>query len=608
MPEETATLLSDAFVARLREWGVHRVFGYAGDGIDPLLAALHRAGGDPELVTARHEEMAAFMATGHAKYTGEVGVCLATQGPGAIHLLNGLYDAKLDRKPVVAVVGQVVTSALGSGYLQEVDLQTLFKDVCGQYVQTVASPEQFPLVLDNAIRTAIATSSPTCVIVPHDIQKAALDREQPEIPAHGHGVVPTSPALSRPRVLPQDDDVERAVEVLASGSRPAILVGQGAASAAAEVVEIAGRLGAGVTTSLLGKPVLDEGLPFHCGVMGHLGTLASADLMTSCDTLLVVGSNDPWTEFYPPPGQARTVQVDISPRNLGTKTTVEVGLAGDARDTLRALLDRLPEHLSSDGAPNQQWRATVEESVRRWREVREERAAGADRPEGAPLDPQRVVHELSAQLPADAQVSVDVGSVTYWYARFLTLPRGVPAHLSSTLASMGSALPYGLAAKLAAPERPVVALAGDGAMQMNGINELITVAHRWRDWADPRFVVLVLHNGDLAEVSWEQREMEGDPRYPVSQEVPAFPYAGYAELLGLRGIRVEKPDQVAEAWRDAFAADRPCLIEAVVDRDVPLLAPRQPGAKHDRMLAGIEQEPDGGSAAAQLRTQLEQER
>jgi pyruvate dehydrogenase (quinone) len=593
------TLVSDALVARLREWGVHRVFGYAGDGIDPLLAALRRAGGDPELVTTRHEEMAAFMASGHAKYTGEVGVCLATQGPGAIHLLNGLYDAKLDRKPVVAIVGQVVSTALGSGYLQEVDLQTLFKDVCGQYVQTVVSPAQFPLVLDDAIRTAIATSSPTCLIVTHDVQKAEL----PEQPPHTHGAVVTSPALSRPRVLPQDADLDRAVEVLGTATKPALLVGQGAYGAAGEVAALAERLGAGVTTSLLGKPVLDESLPYHCGVMGHLGTTASAHLMRSCDALLIVGSSDPWTEFYPAPGQARTVQVDIAPRNLGAKTQVEVGLAGDARETLRALLDRLGPGSPADG----QWRTQVEGFVREWHDVAERRARDPQPGGSERLNPQLVVHELSAQLPPDALVGVDVGSVTYWYARFLRLPPGVPAHLSSTLASMGSAVPFGIAAKLASPDRPVVALAGDGAMLMNGINELVTVAHRWRDWADPRFVVLVLNNGDLSEVSWEQREMEGDPRYPVSQEVPAFPFAGYAELLGLRGIRVEKPDQVAEAWRDALAADRPCVVEALTDPDTPLLAPLQPEEKVEQMLAGIGQEQDGGAAAARVRAQRDGE-
>ncbi len=582
--EDSPTLVADGIVARLREWGVHRVFGYAGDGIDPLLAAFHRAGGDPELVTARHEEMAAFMASGHAKATDEVGVCLATQGPGAIHLLAGLYDAKLDRKPVVAIVGQVMSTALGSGYLQEVDLHTLFKDVCGQYLQTVVSPEQLPLVVDNAFRTALDTSAPTCIIVPHDVQKAPLSDPLP----HAHGVVRTSTAFSRPHVLPPAADLDRAVEVLASASRPAVLVGQGAYGAEAELLEVVERLGAGVTASLLGKPVLDEGLPFHCGVMGHLGTTASAELMSTCDALLVVGSNNPWTELYPAPGQARTAQVDIAARNTGTRTEVEVGLTGDARDTLAALLDRLD---GSVATADPEWRSQVEAAVRRWHQVRDRRAAEQPVGVGGLLNPQQVVHALSGVLPADALVSVDVGSCTYWYARFLQLPTGVGGHVSGTLASMGCAMPTAIAAKLARPDGPVVVLAGDGAMQMNGLLELVTVAHRWRDWTDPRFVILVLSNGDLSEVSWEQREMEGDPRYPVSQEVPDFPYSGYVELLGLGAVRIDDPDRIDDAWRQAVAADRLFLIEAVGDRDTPLLAPHQPAEKFQQMLTGIGRSP-----------------
>ncbi|OUZ10982.1 hypothetical protein BHE97_05990 [Aeromicrobium sp. PE09-221] len=297
----------------------------------------------------------------------------------------------------------------------------------------------------------------------------------------------------------------------------------------------ASRLGTGVTTSLLGKPVLDEALTYHCGVMGHLGTTASTDLMAGCDTLLIVGSNDPWAEFYPAPGQARAVQIDITARNIGAKYPVEVALVGDAADTLDGLLPLLPER--------QGWRSEVEGFVQTWQEAAEQHI----QQETDSLNPQRVVQELSTHLPTDAQVSVDVGSVVYWYTRYVQLPSGVPAHLSSTLASMGSAMPYGIAAKLLHPDRPLVALAGDGAMQMNGLSEFITVAARWRDWADPRFVVLVLNNGDLSEVSWEQREMEGDPRFPTSQEVPAFPYAEYAELLGLNGIRVDDESQVADA-------------------------------------------------------------
>lgn len=579
--------VADRLVERLTDWGVTRVFGYAGDGIDPLLAALRRHEDQVELVTARHEEMAAFMATGHAKYGGGVGVCLATQGPGAIHLLEGLYDAKLDRKPVVAIVGQVVTSALGAGYQQEVDLHTLFKDVCAQYVQTAVSPEQLPHVVDDAFRTALATSSPVCVVVPHDVQQA----EAPDEDQQAHGVIRSSTAYARPRAVPDESALRAAADLLGAGERLAVLVGQGAEGAEPQVRELVERLGGGLTTSLLGKPLLDEALPYHCGVMGHLGTTASADLMAGCDTLLVAGSNDPWTEYYPAPGQARAVQIDVTGRNIGTKFPVEVPLVGDAAATLDALLPLLGQRAG--------WRDQVEGFVAGWRDVAAGRAA--QRPDR--LNPQHVVDELSARLPADAQVAVDVGSVTYWYARFLRLPDGVPAHLSSTLASMGSAMPYGIAAKLLHPDRPVVALAGDGAMQMNGLSELITVAHRWRDWADPRFVVLVLHNGDLAEVSWEQREMEGDPRYPTSQTVPDFPYAGYARLLGLEGIRVEDPADVGEAWSRALAADRPVVVEAVVDPDVPLLPPRQGEEKVDTMLDALAREPDGNQAGALLREQ-----
>ncbi|MBP2336654.1 pyruvate dehydrogenase (quinone) [Saccharothrix coeruleofusca] len=588
-----ARTVADALVARLRDWEVARVFGYAGDGIDPLLAALHRAGGDPEFVQPRHEEMAAFMASGHAKYTGAPGVCLATQGPGAIHLLNGLYDAKLDRRPVVAVVGQVVSTALGTGYLQEVDLHALFKDVCGQYLQTVFAPEQLPVLLDNAMRTAIAERVPTCLIVPHDVQRADAVDELP----HSHGVVPSSAVTARPRVVPAQEDLRRAAEVLGRGRRVALLVGRGAAGAEREIAEVVEKLGAGVTASLVGKPVLPEDPPWHTGVMGHLGTTASAELMAGCDTLLVVGCNDPWTEFYPRPDQARAVQIDIEARVVGSKYPVEVPLVGDAGEALRALLPLLPRN------EDRSWQEEVFASVARWRELSGRRV----RDPAEPLNPELVVHLLSGHIPLDAQVAVDVGSVTYWYARHLALPVGVPAHTSSYLASMGCALPYALAAKLHAPDRPALALAGDGAMQMNGLLELITVADRWRSWADPRFVVLVLHNRDLNEVTWEQREMEGDPRFPASQRVPEFPYARYAELLGLRGLRVDSPDEVDRAWHEAFTADRPVVVEAVVDPAVPLLAPHLPEGKAEMIYRGLDQEPGGERAREQVLRQRAEE-
>ena len=583
--------VADLLVERLSAWGVERVFGYSGDGIDPVMGALRRAG-KPAFVQARHEEAAAFMAVGHAKYERGPGVCLSTQGPGAVHLLNGLYDAKLDSQPVVAIVGQQASTVLGSAYQQEIDLVRLFGDVCAQFVQAAYTAEQVPMLIDRAFRAALATRSPTCVILPHDVQSAPA----PDPETHEHGVIMTSPGLPPARVLPRDEDVRAAAEVLRSGERVAIMVGQGAYAAAGEVVELADRLGAGVTASLLGKPVLDEGLPFHTGVMGHLGTTASEQLMRECDTLLLVGTNDPWTEFYPKPGQARAVQIDIDGRRLGGRYPVEVPLLGDAAETLRGLIDAIPRR------EDRSWRERVEASVRRWHEIATARASAP----AEPLNPQHVVRALNGRLPADARVAVDVGSVVYWYARHLRLPAGVPAHLSSTLASMGCGLPYGLAAKLAAPDRPVVVLSGDGAMQMLGLAELVTVAARWADWADPRFVICVLNNQDLAEVSWEQREMEGEPRFATSQRLPDVPYARYAEILGLRGVRVTDPGDLEKAWEEALAADRPFVIDAVVDPAIPLLPPGRPAEMVQGMYDALSAE--GGDVAGRALAHLRRER
>jgi pyruvate dehydrogenase (quinone) len=582
-----AELVCEAIVGRLREWGVKWVYGYAGDGINPILGALQRTNA-PEFVSTRHEELAAFAACGHAKFSGGVGVCIATQGPGAIHLLAGLYDAKLDRRPVVAIVGQVISTALGSGYLQEVDLHALFKDVCGQYVQTVFAPEQALMAVDNAMRTAAATSTPTCLIVPHDVQQAPM----PEQPQHSHGIVASAPVTGHARpALPADDELRRAAEVIDAGERVAVLVGRGAAGAEAEIAALVETVGAGVTCSLLGKPVLDEDAPWHTGVMGHLGTDASAQLMANCDTLVIIGSNDPWTEFYPAPEQSRAVQIDIQPRVIGSKYPVEVPLVGSARETVAALLTRLARK------PDRCWHDTVVRWKRAWQDTAWQRASTPT----PNTNPELVIRTLSRHLPRNARLAVDVGSVTYWYARHLRLPPGVPAHVSGYLASMGCAMPYGLAAKLDAPDRPVVALVGDGAMQMSGLLDLISVADRWRGWADPRFVILVLHNGDLAEVSWEQREMEGNPRFPASQRVPSFPYAGYAELLGLASARVTESAQVSAAWEQAFAADRPFVLEAVVDASTPMLPPQLPRAKQGRIISALERETDGAYAQQRVR-------
>ena len=554
-----ARLVSDFIIDRLREWGVHRIFGYPGDGINGLLGALNRANGDPEFILARHEEMAAFMACGHAKFTGELGVCLATSGPGAIHLLNGLYDAKLDHQPVLAIVGQSARYALGGSFQQEVDLLTLFKDVAHHYVQMLTVPHQLPDLIDRAIRTALAERNVTCLIIPNDIQSEPMPGSIP----HKHGYVPGGLGFEPPRVIPQEHELRRAAEVLNSGDRVAILVGQGAANAQSEVLEVADLLGAGIAKALLGRAVIADDLPFVTGPIGLLGTRASYELMSKCDTLLMIGTNFPYFEYLPKPGQARGVQIDIDGKFIGFRYPMEVNLVGDARETLRLLVPLL------DRKTDRSWRAEIEKYVAESWQVAESLA----REEADPLNPQLVLHELSARLPDDAIITADSGSVANWFARHLKLRPTMMASLSGNLATMGPAVPYAIAAKFAHPERPVIALSGDGAMQMAGNAELITIAQYWRQWRDPRLTILVLHNNDLNQVTWEMRAFEGDPKFEASQLLFDFPFARYAELLGLRGIRVDRPDLVGDAWDEALNAGRPTLIEAMTDPNVPPLPP-----------------------------------
>lgn len=568
--------VADVIVERLGDWGVDRVFGYSGDGVNGILEALKHTDGAIEFVQARHEENAAFMAVGQAKYAGGAGVMVSTQGPGAVHLLNGLYDAKLDSVPVVAIIGQQHRSVLGSGYMQEIDLRVLFADVASAYITEVSTPDQVPMAIDRAFRTALASHAPAVVIVPHDVQSAPA----PELP-HTHGVVVTSTEFATPLVHPSEAQLQSAAAVLNTGERVALLVGRGAATARDQVEAVADRLGAAIVTSLLGKPHVDESRPNAAGVMGHLGTTASGAVLSECDTLLIVGSNDPWTEFYPAPDQARAVQIDIDVSRIANRFPVEVGLVGEASGTLTALLEHLDD--KSDAA----WATRVREHVTEWHRISEERAGVAMQP----INPEAAIRALSPQLPDDAQVAVDVGSVVYWYARQLRLPVGVPAHVSGTLASMGCGVPYGLAAKLAYSERPVVVLSGDGGMQMSGLAELVTVASRWQSWADPRFVIAVLNNRDLAEVSWEQREMEGKARFRQTQALPDVPYSEYANLLGLDGERVTDAAELDAAWQRALTADRPYVLDIVTDPATPMVPPlAQAGKKLEPMRSALKAE------------------
>ncbi|MCX2948865.1 thiamine pyrophosphate-requiring protein [Lentzea sp. NEAU-D7] len=551
--------VGDHVVARLRDWQVDQVFAYPGDGINGIIAAFGRAGDQPRFIQARHEEMAALAAVGFAKFSGKAGVCLATSGPGAIHLLNGLYDAKLDHVPVVAIVGQTARSAMGGSYQQEVDLQSLFKDVASEYLVEVNVAEQLPNAIDRAIRVALAERTPTAVIIPADLQE-----EDYVPPQHEFKQVPSSrPGAPRSRVLPPEEDISRAAEILNAGEKVAMLIGSGARSAVGEVEQLADLTGAGVAKALLGKDVLPDDLPYVTGSIGLLGTRPSYELMRDCDTLLIVGSNFPYTQYLPDFGQARAIQIDIDGKFIGMRYPTEVNLIGDAQATLAALVPLL------ERKPRSKWRESVESNVARWWDTMEKQAmVDAD-----PVNPMRVVWELSSRVPDNAIITADSGSAANWYARDLKMRRGMRGSLSGTLATMGPAVPYAIGAKFAHPDRPAIALVGDGAMQMNGLAELITVIRYAVRWSDPRLVVCVFHNNDLNQVTWELRAMGGAPKFEESQTLPDVDYAGFARSLGMQAIDVDAPDQLGRAWDLALSADRPTLLDVRCDPEVPPIPP-----------------------------------
>jgi pyruvate dehydrogenase (quinone) len=553
-----APKVADYLLSRLREWEVSTVFAYPGDGINGLLAAWGRAENRPQFVQARHEEMAAFEAVGYAKFTGRLGVCAATSGPGAIHLLNGLYDAKLDHVPVLAVVGQTNRSAMGGSYQQEVDLLSLFKDVASDYVQMVTVPEQLPNVLDRAIRIALARRAPTAVIVPADVQELAYSP-----PSHEFKMVPSSLGICWPELAPDSDALHHAAELLNAGRKVAILAGSGARGAATELEQVADSLGAGVAKALLGKDVLSDELPYVTGSIGLLGTRPSYEMMRGADTLLTVGSSFPYTQFMPEFGQARAVQIDLDPAMIGMRYPYEVNLVGDAATTLRALLPLLVRK------DDRSWRESIEFDVARWWETMAMEAGV----EADPINPMRLFAELSPRLPDNAIVTADSGSSANWYARHLKFRGNMRGSLSGNLATMGPGVPYGIGAKFGCPDRPVIVFAGDGAMQMNGLAELITVKRYWEQWSDPRLVVAVLHNDDLNQVTWEMRAMAGAPKFVESQRLPDVDYARFAADLGLQAIALDKPGDIAPVWERALAATRPTLLDVRCDPNVPPVPP-----------------------------------
>ena len=572
--------VSEFIWRRLSEWGLKRVYGYPGDGVGGLDVALEKAKDFMEYVQVRHEEMAAFMASAHAKFTGQVGLCYATSGPGAIHLLNGLYDAKLDHVPVVALVGQQARTALGASYQQEVDLQNLLKDVASEFVGMASVPEQVRHLIDRAVRIAHTKRAVTCVILPNDLQ--LLPYEDPPV---AHGTTHSGIGYAGPAKLPDQASLHAAAEVLNSGKKVAMLVGAGAIDATDEVIAVAERLNAGVAKALLGKAAVPDDLPFVTGSLGLLGTRPSWDLMKGCDTLLMVGSAFPYSEFLPKPGTARGVQIDIDGSRLSLRYPMEINMVGDSATTLRALLPLLKQKTDTS------WTRKIESGLKSWWKLLEERAMNT----ADPLNPQRVFWELSPRLPDNAIITADSGSVANWFARDLKLRRGMKASLSGGLASLGAGTPYAVAAKMAFPDRTVIACMGDGAMQMNGLNVMITISKYWKEWSNPRLIVLVLNNRDLNQVTWEERVQLGEGKTELTQSIPDFPYHKYAELIGLKGIFVNDPNKVAAAWDDAMSSDRPVILEAYTDPNVPPLPPHITLKDAKNFMFMMRDEPELGS-------------
>jgi pyruvate dehydrogenase (quinone) len=539
--------------------------------------------------------MAAFMASGEARFTGKPGVCIATSGPGAIHLLNGLYDAKLDHTPVVAIMGQQPQSALGGWYQQEVDLHSLFKDVAADFIQTAHVPEQFPNLIDRAMRIAADRRTVTCVIIPEDVQEQNASGDEPP---HAFKMVPGMARYDPPRAVPPEDQLQTAAAILNEGKKVAILVGNGARGATDEVLEVAELLGAGVAKALLGISVVPDDVPFVTGPIGLLGSKPSYDMMMGCDTFLKIGTNFPYVQFLPEWDQAKGVEIEIDGALTRIRYPFEVSLIGDSKATLEALIPML------ERKADRSWQKEIAGNVESWWKVVEARAMN----DAKPINPQRVFWELNGRIPDNTILTSDSGSAANWFARDIKKKRGMMSSLSGTLATMGPGVPHAIGAKFSHPDRLVIALVGDGAMQMNGMAELLTIVKYYKQWSDPRLVVLVLNNGDLNQVSWEMRAMEGDPKNPVTQDLPPMNYARFADLIGLQGIRVESPEDIGPAWDKAFASDVPTVIDALTDPDVAPIPPHAELAQIKAMTkAVLRGDPDARHLIAQgIKDKLEE--
>ena len=547
-----ATTASDILVDRLHDWGVRVVFGLPGDGINGIMEALRRRRDTMRFVQVRHEEAAAFMACGYAKYTGRLGVCLATSGPGGIHLLNGLYDAKLDGQPVLAITGHHYHDLIDTRSQQDVDLDRLFMDVA-VYTTRVMGAAHVENVVDMACRTALSLRGVAHLNLPVDLQEQSIkddERSPRNRPGHSGDIYAVGARLPAP------EDVRRAAQVLNEGKRVAILAGQGALGAGDELERVADTLGAPIIKALLGKAVVPDDSPLTTGGIGLLGTRPSQEALEHCDTLLIVGSSFPYIEYYPKPGAARAVQIDIDPTRLGLRCPVEVGLVGDATNTLQALLPMLRRN------EDRGFLDKAQKGMEDWRQLMEERATRMD----SPMKPQVVARELGLRLRDDAIVSCDSGTIATWFARHIPIRRGMMCSLSGTLATMANGLPYAIAAQIAHPDRQCVAFVGDGGFTML-MGEFATAVK----YQLPIKVVIVKNN-TLGQIKWEQMVFLGNPEYGC--ELQPIDFAAFAEACGGRGFTIEDPNTCGDVLDQALATPGPVVVQAVVDEFEPPMPPK----------------------------------
>ncbi len=565
---------ADILVETIQDWGVEVVFGLPGDGINGIMEALRKREDRVRFVQARHEEAAAFMACGYAKFTGKLGVCLATSGPGGIHLLNGLYDAKLDGQPVLAITGMAYHDLIGTHTQQDVALDRLFVDVA-KYTERIMSPSHVENVVDLACRTALAYKGVAHIAFPVDIQEMEGGKRSKRNIGHH-----TSDVYARSARLPDEAELRQAAEILNAGKKVAILAGRGALTAGNELEQSAERLGAPIVKALLGKAAVPDDSPYTTGSIGLLGTRPSQEALEECDTLLMVGTSFPYIEFMPKPGQARAVQIELDPARIGLRYPVEVGLIGDSGRTLEALLPLL------EARSDRSFLDKAQKGMAAWRKLMEDRGTRMDRP----MKPQVLARELGFQLEPDAILACDSGTVATWWARHIPVRRGQMHSVSGNLASMANALPYAIAAQIAYPRRQVVAFVGDGGFSML-MAEFATCVK----YGLPVKIVIVKNN-TLGQIKWEQMAFLGNPEYGC--ELQPIDFAMFARACGGTGFRIENPAECGRTIEEALSTPGPVIVEGVVDPLEPPLPPKvtmEQAAQFAKSL--VRGEPDGDKIA-----------